>query len=94
MWTGMQFTQQESLKDIIASLFLCLKSIYTCIKPFPASHFFHPAPLSEPQTVMAKFFAILLLALLVISMLQATVLAKGGHHHHGYGPGSLKSSRG
>ncbi|KAJ0432978.1 putative gibberellin regulated protein [Helianthus debilis subsp. tardiflorus] len=42
---------------------------------------------------MAKFFAILLLALLVISMLQATVLAKGGHHHHGYGPGSLKSSQ-
>ncbi|KVI02519.1 gibberellin-regulated protein 6-like [Cynara cardunculus var. scolymus] len=42
---------------------------------------------------MAKFFAILLLALLAISMLQSTVSKKGGHHHHGSGPGSLKSSQ-
>ncbi|KAL8200687.1 hypothetical protein R6Q57_012026 [Mikania cordata] len=41
---------------------------------------------------MAKFFAILFLALLGISMLQPIVLAKG-RHRHGYGSGSLKRSR-
>ncbi|KAL8266317.1 hypothetical protein R6Q59_003661 [Mikania micrantha] len=40
---------------------------------------------------MAKFFAILFLALLAISMLQPIVLAKG-RHRHGYGSGSLKRS--
>nr|GEX58507.1 hypothetical protein [Tanacetum cinerariifolium] len=41
---------------------------------------------------MAKFFAVLLLALITISMLQAFVSANGGHRG-GFGPGSLKSSQ-
>ncbi|KAI3665874.1 hypothetical protein L6452_44509 [Arctium lappa] len=48
----------------------------------------------SPTTAMAKFFSILLLALLAISILQITVSKKAGHHHHnGYGPGSLKSAQ-
>ncbi|XP_076946635.1 gibberellin-regulated protein 6-like [Bidens hawaiensis] len=41
---------------------------------------------------MAKFFAVFLLALIAISMLQAAVSANGGHRG-GFGPGSLTSSQ-
>ncbi|KAK6928196.1 hypothetical protein RJ641_006787 [Dillenia turbinata] len=45
---------------------------------------------------MAKFVALLLLALVSISLLQTLVLAAKGQYHpdrSGYGPGSLKSYR-
>ncbi|KAK1440806.1 hypothetical protein QVD17_06638 [Tagetes erecta] len=41
---------------------------------------------------MAKFFVILLIALLAISMLQVTVYANGGNRGR-FGPGSLTTSR-
>ncbi|KAL4577261.1 hypothetical protein LXL04_013366 [Taraxacum kok-saghyz] len=54
----------------------------------PSNHL----PISSPPTAMAKFFAVFLLVLIAISMLQATVSANGGHRG-GFGPGSLTSSQ-
>ncbi|GMN42241.1 hypothetical protein TIFTF001_011463 [Ficus carica] len=44
---------------------------------------------------MAKLFALMILALIAISMLQTTVMASNGHggHRRGYGEGSLKSGQ-
>ncbi|KAK7340537.1 hypothetical protein VNO77_21243 [Canavalia gladiata] len=86
-----RFLISHTISSPISLLFCALEKLV------PKQEGFKPGIIGVRKMAMAKFFVVLILALIAISMLQTMVMASNGQGDHlydnksKYGPGSLKS---